>query len=332
MATIKDHSTFNMVKVSIIVPVYNVEKYIERCLLSIIKQTYIGCIECIIVDDCGRDNSMTIADKIVTEYKGNIRFFIIHHKYNRGLSAARNSGLDVATGDYIYYLDSDDELPADAIQLMVEEVNNHPNIELVQGYTQSVPMTDNYDTSCFKDHQYVTDNTWFRENFYCTGKTIPVNGVNKLIKCEFLKRNNLYFKEGIIHEDEHWMFYLVQKLSSMAFIFKPTYIRYFNEGSIMSTLTEEKTGKSWSVILLDWVDNIDNISAKKQLKIILFWYTKRGVWKYSSNDKLFLKKLITSLWKNSEIKCLMFLCLALLLRPFNKGIKCLRYAQEAIYV
>lgn len=332
MATIKDYNTLNMVKVSIIVPVYNVEKYIERCLSSIIHQTYIGCIECIIVDDCGKDNSMTIAEKIVAEYKDNIRFVIIHHEYNRGLSAARNSGLDVATGDYIYYLDSDDELPADAIQLMVDEVSNHPNIDMVQGYTQSVPMTDYYDTSCFEDHQYVTDNIWIRENFYCAGKTIPVNGVNKLLKCEFLKRNNLYFKEGIIHEDEHWMFYLVQKLSSMAFIFKPTYIRYFNEGSIMSSQSLEKDGISMGIIISDWLMHIDGILSASQLKKCLIRYSKHQVYMYwdKSSDRDFITRVLKILFKQQNWSSILYMSMWLMFRPVRSIKKLLRKAWERI--
>lgn len=323
---------YHLPSISIIIPIYNVNKYITRCLSSVIRQTYKGEIECLLVDDCGIDNSVAIAEHFIEDYQGSIHFRLLHHEHNRGLSAARNTGTTVASGEFIYYLDSDDELHVNAIELMTEQISLYPDIQLVQGLTYSEPMAYEYELHQFQNFQYVNSNAWIRSNYYTLGKRIPVNAVNKLIRRDFILANKLFFKEGIIHEDEHWMFYLVQKLSSMAFIFKPTYIRYFNEGSIMSTLTEEKTGKSWSVILLDWVDNIDNISAKKQLKIILFRYTQRGVWKYSSNDKLFLKKLITSLWKNSEIKCLMFLCLALLLRPFNKGTKCLRYAREAIYV
>lgn len=92
-------------KISIIIPVYNVAEYITECLQSVIRQTYQGEIECIIVEDCGTDNSIAVAERLIAEYRGSIEFRILHHERNRGLSAARNTGTDAATGDYIYYLD-----------------------------------------------------------------------------------------------------------------------------------------------------------------------------------------------------------------------------------
>ena len=110
-----------MVRISIIVPIYNVEPYIERCLRSVMIQTYSN-IECILVDDCTLDNSMKICDCLLGNYIGPIEFKVLHHDHNRGLSAARNTGTDAATGEYIFYLDSDDEITPDSISLMVAEV------------------------------------------------------------------------------------------------------------------------------------------------------------------------------------------------------------------
>ena len=109
----------NAIKVSIIVPVYNVEDYIERCMLSIIDQTYPN-IECIIVDDCTPDNSITIIQSLLQQYNGTISFKILKHTTNKGLSESRNTGTEKATGDYIYYLDSDDELTPNCIEHLVD--------------------------------------------------------------------------------------------------------------------------------------------------------------------------------------------------------------------
>ena len=95
-------------KVSIVIPVYNVEPYIEECLQSVMRQSYRGEIECILIDDCGTDNSMGIAVQLIEEYNGPIDIKVMHHEHNQGLSAARNTGIDAACGDYIYFLDSDD--------------------------------------------------------------------------------------------------------------------------------------------------------------------------------------------------------------------------------
>lgn len=81
--------------VSIIIPVNNVSDYVEECLQSVAAQTYTA-IECIIVDDCGTDDSMQKVESFITNYQGPITFKILHHEHNRGLSAARNTGIDAA--------------------------------------------------------------------------------------------------------------------------------------------------------------------------------------------------------------------------------------------
>lgn len=96
---------------SIIVPVYNVEKYLDKCLASILEQTFKD-FECIIIDDGSPDNSNIIIDKYV---KLDQRFKVIHQK-NMGLSAARNAGLDIAKGDYIVFVDSDDYIADDYLE------------------------------------------------------------------------------------------------------------------------------------------------------------------------------------------------------------------------
>ena len=93
--------------VSVVIPIYNVEPYISTCLWSIANQTYKD-LEVILVDDCGTDKSMAIAEQFCNAYQGPIRFRILHHTHNRGLSAARNTGIDAAQGEYISFVDSDD--------------------------------------------------------------------------------------------------------------------------------------------------------------------------------------------------------------------------------
>ena len=103
------------------------------------RQTYTGAIECLIVDDCGTDESIPIAERMIAEYDGPIRFEILHHKLNRGLSAARNTGTDAATGEYIYYLDSDDAIMPDCIEKLMRPVMRDPSIEMVLGDYANIP-------------------------------------------------------------------------------------------------------------------------------------------------------------------------------------------------
>ena len=93
--------------VSIIIPIFNAEEYIEECIESVYQQTYPN-IEVILINDCTPDNSMEIVEKIINKYKDKFPTTTIDHDYNKGISEARNSGLDIAKGEYIYFIDSDD--------------------------------------------------------------------------------------------------------------------------------------------------------------------------------------------------------------------------------
>lgn len=110
----------NLPSVSIIVPVYNVEPYVEDCVLSVMRQTYTGPVECIIVDDCSTDNSMAIVDGAISKYNGSISFKVLHHDKNRGQSAARKRGVEEAHGEWIMFVDSDDLLLENAISELVD--------------------------------------------------------------------------------------------------------------------------------------------------------------------------------------------------------------------
>ena len=111
----------NLPSISILIPVYNVEKYIADCLKSVMAQTYTGKMECLIVDDCGTDSSISIAEQLLSEYKGPITFQIRHHKHNRGLAAARNTAVEAAQGDFIVHIDSDDWVEPTMIEKLVSK-------------------------------------------------------------------------------------------------------------------------------------------------------------------------------------------------------------------
>ena len=95
---------------SIIIPIYNVEPYILECLQSVANQTIEDKLECILVDDCGTDNSVSVAEEFLKTYSGAIHFELLHHQKNGGLSAARNTGVRASHGEYLYFLDSDDTI------------------------------------------------------------------------------------------------------------------------------------------------------------------------------------------------------------------------------
>lgn len=250
-----------MIKVSIIIPIYNVEKYIERCIHSIMDQTYPN-IECILVNDCTQDRSIIIVQKMLEYYTGSVQFILKEHEENRGLSAARNTGTHYATGEYIYYLDSDDEITPSCISILIDFVLKYPGIDCVQGNTKLIPPVNkdqDWRNISYKNFpEYINDNGWIREHFYSNRvKLIPVNAWNKLVNRLFLINNLLFFEEGIIHEDELWMFFVVKKMKSIAFSTAYTYIHYQTEGSIMHSMNLTKGLKSWHIILYKSFSNID---------------------------------------------------------------------------
>ena len=150
-------------RISIIVPVYNVERYICECFESIAAQTYEGELECIFVDDCGQDDSIALLEQLIASYSGPIQFSILHHEHNRGLSAARNTGIEHATGDYVYFLDSDDCITPDCIEKLSALAKKYKGIDVVQGSTKS--HLEVLSLKGKKVPEYTDDFKWIRTHF-----------------------------------------------------------------------------------------------------------------------------------------------------------------------
>lgn len=255
-------------KVSIVVPVYNVEKYIVRCFNSVKSQNYSN-LECIFVDDCSPDNSSAILKQLIDDYHGPIVFRIVKHDKNKGLSGARNTGTNAASGDYIYYLDSDDEITQDCIETLVKVLIKYPQAKIVQGNTKSIPQSPNdwRDITPKGFPEYSSNAEWIKK--HCLKEPrIPVNAWNKLIKKDFLIKNQLFFKEGIIHEDEHWMFFVAKCLDKIAFSKTVGYIHYVVPNSIMQSQSNRKSLLSWLEIIKDLNDHLDSNQLSLQKKYI----------------------------------------------------------------
>lgn len=233
-------------KISIIIPVYNVEQYVVQCLQSVADQTWKdGEIECIIVDDCGTDHSMALVEEFISSYSGRIEFKVVRHEKNKGLSAARNTGMDAATGDYLIFIDSDDSITECCLDLMVKQILAHPGVEIVHGNITSVPFKPYYDKVGLKELDYVEGNRQIRALYY----DLSINAFDKLLSTSFIRKNNLRFKEGLIHEDELWSYYLYCSAGFISFVHSPTYVHYRRPGSIMTTMDETLDRKSWATIL-----------------------------------------------------------------------------------
>ena len=209
-----------MLGVSIVVPVYNVAPYIESCLKSVMGQTYAGDMECLLVDDCGSDGSMAIAERMIGAYTGPIRFQILHHEHNRGLSAARNTGTDAATGDYVLFLDSDDELTQDCIERLVRPVLEDVTIEMVDGNHSTV--SNNKQVVSKRQERMINTQKAVRDFYFCK-RGFYVNAWNKLVSKRFIEQHQICFKEGFLWEDALWTFFLLKHLRRIYILSDITY-------------------------------------------------------------------------------------------------------------
>lgn len=233
-------------KVSIIIPIYNVAPYVKRCLSSVFEQSYKD-IEVIIIDDCGSDNSMEIVAGTIKKYNYyNIK--IIHHKYNKGLSAARNTGLSQASGEYVFFLDSDDVLPLNAIKDMANELVTYGQVDFVIGEIETFGIRRN--SYPLLSASYLKSNVDIF-NDYMQAKW-NVMACNKLLNKNFLRENQLYFHEGIYHEDLDFSFKLAIKASSMVCCHHITYNYFIRKDSI----TTSKKLKNYTDNLDIIIDNI----------------------------------------------------------------------------
>lgn len=238
-------------KVSVVIPVYNVCEYVEACLRSVERQDYDN-LEVVIVDDCGTDGSMSLVKKLLDEWGGRIDARIVSHSKNRGLSAARNTGIRYSTGDFLYFLDADDELLPDSISTLVKE-QERTNAEIVVGdYKVSDPRGKHYpelnaSKACLRgSHQIIRK--------YMKGHHVYVMAWNKLIKRQFLFAHGLFFEEKIMHEDDLWSFRCACCCKRMAIVGEITYFYRIRSGSIMESADFLERFNSRLLIIKEMLD------------------------------------------------------------------------------
>lgn len=241
--------------ISVIIPVYNVERYVGRCINSVIAQTY-PKIECIIVDDCGNDASMDIVRKRIADYRGNIAFRILRHERNRGLSAARNTGTDAASGEYVYFLDSDDLLTHDGIALLAAPLRERRADFVLGNYASGG------DKTCFLPIKipsgFIFGNEKIRAG-YLRGEWFMM-AWNKLTSREFLLRERIRFGEGLLHEDNLWSFQIACCASSMCVVNALTYV-YTIRGNSITTAKSRRNFDS----LIRIADECENFAREHAL-------------------------------------------------------------------
>ena len=269
-------------KVSIIIPVYNVAPYVEECIQSVLRQDYKN-LEIIIIDDCGMDNSMELVEELVKNSSRDI--VILRHDYNKGLSAARNTGIKQATGDYIFFLDSDDFIETYCISVLVEIAKDCVDADMVYG--SSLRIREGYssenivNSNGFK-RQY--DNRRQIQRMMLNDTKFPLPVWNRLIKRRWLLKHNLFFKEGIVLEDLHWNFYAAKYVKSIVLCKRITHYYRYNPHGIMNSQTQ-KMIESGYIILKDWILNLDCHSLFWQLYSVFHLAHTTYVRKYGGENR-----------------------------------------------
>ena len=178
---------------SIIIPIYNVEAYLERCVLSVINQSFED-IEIVLVDDESPDNCPTLCDNYALKDK---RIKVVHKK-NGGLSDARNTGISVSSGDYIIFLDADDYMDERTCELFSKYTEEKYDIIIGNAIVHGGIAYLNHDTEYGK----YTGLKYLKKAY--KNNHAPMAAWLNVYRADFLKCNNLLFKKGILHEDEEF--------------------------------------------------------------------------------------------------------------------------------
>lgn len=222
-----------MTKLSVIIPVYNVERYLSKCLDSVINQTFQD-LEIICVNDASTDNSLLILQK----YKQrDPRIMVINNEKNIGLGLTRNRGMEYATGEYIHFLDSDDWLEQDSYKKLcnISEMFNKPDV--IHFEYQYVSNLDG--TKSKRSEAYYKDDLFNKvlniEQEKDIIKLWDRHAWNKLYRTKFLQENNLFFNDYPCYEDIEFAFNVLIKSESICFIRDILLnYRYNNSSSLIS--------------------------------------------------------------------------------------------------
>lgn len=248
-----------MYSVSVIIPIYNVEKYIERCVRSLFDQT-LQSIEYIFIDDCSPDNSLHILKRIIKEYpnrENDIR--IITHKKNKGLASARNTGLSSATGEYIIHCDSDDWVNINAYRIMYEKAKSTNSDIIICGFNNIYHKK----TKQILPRNYSTVEEILRDSL---SGGLHNSVCNKLIKRDIYINKNIKWIDGIdMLEDSSIIPRLINNSSKIEIIKQCLYnYNLCNEGSY----TNEWKNKSLTDIIFVTDFLVDYFSKEQSIKNI----------------------------------------------------------------
>jgi len=265
-----------MIKFSIIIPVYNIESYIEECVYSVLKQSY-DDFEIIIVNDGSTDGSLKVIKEIYQKHPQKIK--IIDHE-NEGLSAARNYGLLAASGEYIMFLDGDDYWSKDILSELVVITEKGYDVIIGNGYTSD------YVTKIIEKNlglTYSEMNGLNKEDMFLKFLNAPYRGWTvwmHIYRREFIINEELYLREGVFMEDVEWTYKVILRASTIGF-FEPIY--YYYRAKRLGSITNNSDLRQWRDLTShceEWLERsksvtdsrirkkLDEIHIKMNYKII----------------------------------------------------------------
>ena len=229
--------------VSIIIPIYKVEQYIENTLKSVITQTYPD-IELVLVDDCGGDQSCAIAEKFL---KGsNTSYQLVRHHKNRGQAAARNTGTQNAKGRWVYYLDSDDLILKNTIEILVNQALEYDSkvvfsdFQYIRNAKEVTETVSKCDSTVFCQNE-ILDKFLKRE--------ICLLAPGTLYEKKMILEYDLEFKQIPWSEDQHFLWRLLSYIDKVVYVNTPLYQYLLHDNSIMSASSIEKMLQGYKSIV-----------------------------------------------------------------------------------
>lgn len=248
---------------SVIIPIYKVEKYLCQCVDSVIQQN-LNNIEIILVDDGSPDECPKICDNYASKFS----YIHVIHKTNGGLSSARNAGIQVATGQYIVFMDSDDWWnPKISVSRIMEEILQKPQVDMF--LFTSFDFIEGEGLFKRVEHENLksirTDSV---EHYYqdlLANGNLEVSAATKILKASFIKSNKLFFKEGIVSEDCEWILRLLRVVQNVSILSYPLYIcRMGRKDSITNTIGKKNISDMLGIIQSS-MDYYASVNSNKKI-------------------------------------------------------------------
>lgn len=238
-------------KVTLAMPVYNVQKYIERALFSALNQTF-ASIEFLIIDDKGQDESMNIVHKIVAKHPRGKDVRIIDHGVNRGTGATKNTAINEAKGEYLFFMDSDDELMPECISKLYNKMQEE-RVNFVVGSYNLCNEKNEITDSLLLPNENLIGTHILAHYYYNEGKPFYMAIWNKLYNVDFLRKNKIHCFSTHINEDVLFTFQIAICSWCFSMMDDITYNYFVHEGTTMQIQLQKglsiKTAEQYKEIL-----------------------------------------------------------------------------------